>query len=264
MTLTPKNWGEFQHYKDRAPSWIKLHRGLLDDYDFARLPLASRALAPMLWLLASEYERGEITASHDEMAFRLRMSEDDLHEALNPLLDKGFFLSDSKPLAGDKRCAIPEREKERELETEKNIAREARLNVWPVDYEQQFWKAYPKRVDKAAALKKLKLVWRSDRVPWGVLISAVQRYAQLVRDPQYTKSPLVWLNKGCWDDEVPDTSAVQPAEVPGQVHVMKTSEDWGHFAAHWRSTKGREPPTDKRGGWWFPAEWKAWASEAAE
>jgi hypothetical protein len=49
-----KNWAEFQHYKDRSPPWIRLHRSFLDDYDFHCLPVASRALAPMLWLLASE------------------------------------------------------------------------------------------------------------------------------------------------------------------------------------------------------------------
>jgi hypothetical protein len=78
VILTPKNWDTFQHYKDRAPAWIKLHRGLLDDYTFACLPVASRALAPLLWLLASEYEKGKINASAKEIAFRLRVSEREL------------------------------------------------------------------------------------------------------------------------------------------------------------------------------------------
>jgi hypothetical protein len=34
LILTPKNWKSFQHYKDRAPAWIKLHKALLDDYNF--------------------------------------------------------------------------------------------------------------------------------------------------------------------------------------------------------------------------------------
>ncbi len=29
MILTAKNWKSFQHYKERAPSWIKLHKGSL-------------------------------------------------------------------------------------------------------------------------------------------------------------------------------------------------------------------------------------------
>ena len=38
MSLTPRNWHEFQQYKDRKPDWIKLHRGLLDDFEFQSLP----------------------------------------------------------------------------------------------------------------------------------------------------------------------------------------------------------------------------------
>jgi GT2 family glycosyltransferase len=54
MKLKPKKWSEFQHYKNRSPSWIKLHAKLLDDVAFQRLPRASQALAPMLWLIARE------------------------------------------------------------------------------------------------------------------------------------------------------------------------------------------------------------------
>ncbi len=115
MSITPKNWDEFQHYKDRSPIWIKLHRKLLDNYDFHRLPVASKALAPLLWLLASEYEAGKITATNDEIAFRFRMPPEELGEALNPLIASEFFESDSKPLARRKRVAMPEK-RERHIE----------------------------------------------------------------------------------------------------------------------------------------------------
>lgn len=52
--LRVKNWDEFQHYKDRNPPWIKLHRTLLDDYEFARLQDASKAHLMLIWLFASQ------------------------------------------------------------------------------------------------------------------------------------------------------------------------------------------------------------------
>lgn len=94
MIIIPRNWAEFQHYKKRSPPWIRLHRKLLDDYDFQRLPLASKALAPMLWLLASESkdtERPEIDADPDRLAFRLRITKTEAIESLIPLIDAGFF-----------------------------------------------------------------------------------------------------------------------------------------------------------------------------
>lgn len=91
MRLAVKGWAQFQHYKNRCPPWIRLHRSLLDNRDFQRLPVASRALAPMLWLLASESLDGTISADADDLSFRLRQSEQEIGEALKPLIDKGFF-----------------------------------------------------------------------------------------------------------------------------------------------------------------------------
>lgn len=120
MKLTPKNWGAFQHYKTRRPPWIKLYRTLLDDPDFMRLPVASRALAPCLWLLASEYDNGTIDLSFDGAAYRLRMTDKELANALKPLIDKAFFTVDgddaSTMLASCLQDACPEREGEGEIE----------------------------------------------------------------------------------------------------------------------------------------------------
>lgn len=54
--LRVKNWSEFQHYRDRLPPWIKLHRALLDDYEFTRLPDESKAHLVLIWLLASHHD----------------------------------------------------------------------------------------------------------------------------------------------------------------------------------------------------------------
>jgi hypothetical protein len=119
VRIVPKNWREFQHYKDRNPPWIRLHRKLLDDKDFQRLPVASRALAPMLWLLASESVDGAINGEVDDLAFRLRTTEKEIGAALKPLIEKGFFVlvqGASTALADGLRDAVPETETETETE----------------------------------------------------------------------------------------------------------------------------------------------------
>jgi hypothetical protein len=90
--LRPKNWAKFQHYKHRRPPWIKLHRELLDDYQFHYLPIASKAVAPLLWLLASEAADGAIPYDPAALAFRLRMTEAEFMAAVTPLIDCGFFI----------------------------------------------------------------------------------------------------------------------------------------------------------------------------
>ena len=114
--LEVKNWRVFQHYKDRSPPWIKLQKSLLDDFDFQMLPIASKALAPMLWLLASEHEDGSIDADPRRIAFRLRWPEADIIAGLKPLIDGGFLFVASGVLAPCLQDATPETETEGEKE----------------------------------------------------------------------------------------------------------------------------------------------------
>ena len=117
-----KGWKDHQHYKNRRPPWIKLHRSLLDDYDFHCLPFASRALAPMLWLLASENE-GVVDCSPEFLSFRLRMDKAEARDAVKPLISNGWLIpeqGDSKALATCEQGACLETEGETEKEEEKS------------------------------------------------------------------------------------------------------------------------------------------------
>ena len=119
MLLQPKNWAVFQHYKDRCPPWIKLHRDLLNNRAYICLPIASKALAPMLWLLASESKDGVFDGSLDELVFRLHITPKEYQDGVKPLIDNDFFILVSGVLAERKQVAIPETEGETETETKK-------------------------------------------------------------------------------------------------------------------------------------------------
>ena len=164
MQLQPKNWDVFQHYKDRCPPWIKLHRDLLNNRDYICLPLASKALAPLLWLLASESKDGVFDASTEELVFRLRMTESEVIDGVKPLIDKGFFVIASGVLAERKQVAIPEREREREGETEtetqKETKREKKATVvaCPLTVDQQVWSDWL-QIRKAKKLPMTETAW---------------------------------------------------------------------------------------------------------
>jgi len=51
--LVIRKWKDFQHYKDRSPPWIKLHRELLTSRTWVGMNDASRSLAIALMLLAA-------------------------------------------------------------------------------------------------------------------------------------------------------------------------------------------------------------------
>ena len=174
MLLTPKNWSVFQHYKDRCPPWIKLHRDLLNDRVFMCLPLASKALAPLLWLLASESKDGIFDGSVDELVFRLHITPKDYQDGVKPLIDKGFFVVASGVLAECYQDAIPEREREgeKERETKTKTKRETAIAVCPTNVDEQVWsdflalrkaKKAPMTVTALAGIKR-----EADKANWSM------------------------------------------------------------------------------------------------
>lgn len=233
MSLTPKNWQTFQHYKDRAPVWIKLHRALLDDADFQCLPVASKALAPMLWLVASEYEGGCITVPTQKIAWRLRMSLDDFADALRPLIDGGFFDA-SEALAPRTQEAMPEkRREETETETEKNT-----LSVAPATRPKEpsrfdeFWKAYPRRKGdnpRRTAEAKFNALVKTGLDP-QMLIAAIRHYATDKADKigtEFIPMASTWLNQQRWTDHA--AVAALQALAPTEFTIEDAVKQWARF-----------------------------------
>lgn len=90
MILTPKNWNDFQHYKDRSPPWIKLHRGLLDNLEYHRLTPEAAKYLPLIWLIASERD-GQVPVGA-ELAFRLHIEEELANDIVTELMGTNFLV----------------------------------------------------------------------------------------------------------------------------------------------------------------------------
>lgn len=88
------------------------------------------------------------------------------------------------------------------IQTESSLRSLVQSDGWPADFREQFWKAYPRKSAKLAAMKALEAVRKRGAVTWDRLLSTVAAYAATA-DPQFTKHPATWLNQGCWDDEPP-------------------------------------------------------------
>jgi len=232
MKLTPKEWNSFQHYKERRPPWIKLHRPLLDNADFQRLPIASRALAPMLWLIAAEYDNGTIMADLEDIAWRLRMSAAELKDALRPLLEKGFFSSDD-----DASVALAECEQEVPPEREAQVKTEAKKNSRAAspsseDFEN-FKKEYPKRTGNygwKAAERKYTALIKTGVSPQAIL-TAVRRHAEEMRKlkrvgTEYVPMPARWLNAEDFVHAAVETFTSEQKPI-----------DWDNVLAFYKRTK---------------------------
>jgi hypothetical protein len=78
-----------------------------------------------------------------------------------------------------------------------------------------FWLLYPKKRDRAEALKAWKAAVKDGADP-ARITEAARQYARerAGQDPRYTKYPATWLNKGCYDDE--------PDPQPGQLRAVSS------------------------------------------
>jgi hypothetical protein len=89
------NWDRFQHYKDRAPAWIKLHLSFLGNDAWLELSTADRCLLICIWMLIGRYGNGRLKA--DE---RWLKSQAKAHKSsLTRLNDAGFIQFSASPVA---------------------------------------------------------------------------------------------------------------------------------------------------------------------
>ncbi len=89
-TFHVKDFEKFQHYKDRAPPWIKLYNEILDSYQFSKLPDNSRFHLIAIMLLAS---RSGNSIPYDPVWVSGRINSTTIVD-LNLLIDLGFIVLD--------------------------------------------------------------------------------------------------------------------------------------------------------------------------
>lgn len=117
--LRVKNLEKFQHYGNRTPPWIKLHRSILTDYHFRRLSDDAKAHLMLLWVVASGCEN----AMHDDPDWLQGVIGARTPLDIDALVSAGFierYDADerkrhaSKPLARRKQSARLEKRREEE------------------------------------------------------------------------------------------------------------------------------------------------------
>lgn len=115
----------------------------------------------------------------------------------------------------------------------------------------EFWKAYPRKRDKIAAMKMFKRALKNSTS--AEILRAAKLYAseRQGKDEAFTKHPSTWLNAGGHLDY---PQAVEIA-APQGFYAAFTSAELDAWNAHGRRTKGINYPQDKAGGWYFPSQW---------
>jgi hypothetical protein len=225
----------------------------LDDFAFSRLPVASRALAPPLWLLASEYENGDIDCSFEEIAYRLRMPENDFREALKPLIEAGFFVVASETLAKPEQSVRLEKEK-REEEEKKGLSRSVADARRPDASEkfEEFWKAYPPRAGpnpREPAERKFRALVKTG-VDVELLIHAVRKLASDEKargniGTRFIPKATTWLNEQRWADHAAVSFVAESQSGEFSIEqAIQVFAKTGHWSRHAPVSDVSQAPTE--------------------
>lgn len=83
----------------------------------------------------------------------------------------------------------------------------------------EFWSAYPKRVEKKAARAKFAAAVKGGADPERI-VAAAAAYARSENVRRgFAKHPTTWLNAGCWEDELPGGPRPAGAPDPRQAQI---------------------------------------------
>jgi hypothetical protein len=271
-----------------AGLWFRIYDEALDDPRLQRLaPATFRAWFNLLCVAS---KRGGALPPLAELAFMLRQRAGVLAKRLEALVEAGLLerAEDGglRPIDWDKRQTIRETadeamtgaERTRRWRERRDAARDEEVSqrdeavTGDIDQDQdpepqsapaaresdlfaEFWEAFPKRSgDNPEA--PARSAWRK-AVAGGAdpsaIVAAAKAYAVETRhrEPKFIASAARWLSEERWRTSTP-TKAEAAASPPG-VWIGLDKAGWSEWAAFWRSTKGRSPPTDGRGGWRFPS-----------
>lgn len=154
-----------------------------------RLPIASKAIAPMLWLLASESKDGVFDGSLDELVFRLHITKKEYQDGVKPLIDNNFFTVVSGVLAEGYQTAIPETERETETKREKKTLGKRLANdfVFPEEWKS-FCTSERPELNPVQTFDKFKDYWIAQAGQKGVKLDWFATWRNWVRNTNAPKA----------------------------------------------------------------------------
>jgi hypothetical protein len=213
-----KNWDKFQHFKDRRPPWIKLHREILDQLDINMISDCAFRVLICLWLVASEDKdmNGNLPPV-EEIAFKIRMPVDKVSKALQELT---HFIDDCDINAISTRYQHDEPEKRRvEAETEVETETYSRKMF------DAFWAAFDYKKGKEGAKKSWKKIKLNDGLVEAILAGAKAEARSRQSKIDNGMTPIYaqgWLTGKRWEDDY--TEPVKSNQVGKKSNKRKAIE----------------------------------------
>ena len=217
--------------------WFRLYDDVLNDPKVQRLSGESFKFWINMLCIASK--NGGVLPSIEDMAFALRVSNDVCTSLIDELKTCGLIDGSKRlvPHGWEKRQyksdtstdrvkrfrersrnvtetvseTAPDTDTETDTETDKNqkkIPKKRDRSAGSAEFEN-FWLVYPRKINRAVALKAFKKATRKTEA--DLIITAVRGY-KFADDEQFIPHPATWLNQERWIDGTPTSIRPQVTE----------------------------------------------------
>jgi hypothetical protein len=213
-----RNWEQYQHYKDRNPPWIKLYREIMWSRDWVNWDDASKLLAIVCMMLASEND-GLIP---NDIGFIRRRAYLEKSPNLKPLITSGFLVDASDMLASCTQMLDQRQRQSRDSDSNSSVDSEESTSTEsttkgkfePPTLEEVTAYFLEKGVKEAPAIKNAKeFVSFYESKGWMVGKNKMRQWRSAVSG-WITRNNLDTSLKGKWETEDALRRAKELADVP--------------------------------------------------
>ena len=220
-TFSVKNYSAFQHYRDRAPPWIKFYNRTLDDYEIGALPDAAKAHMFAIWMLASRYDN---LIPYDQKFVERKINATTKIDL--KLLEKSGFIVVNQECSNEIASLYQDASEVLVQRREEGEGEKKREDSSFEDSFEEFWRVYPKRKGanpKAPAKLKFKSALKD--TPAQDIISAARQYGATIPDSsgrEFIPMAQTWLSQCRFLDVKQEEVFVDPAMIlAGRARKLK-------------------------------------------
>lgn len=213
-----RNLEKHQHYKERCPPWIKLHRSILQDYEFCELSDTSKIQLVLIFLLASQIDN-KVPCNEGWIKKQIGVNSP---VVLKPLFKGGFIelihdasKGDEGTLATCKHTTDVDADSETETYTTTYKTTETYTEWFEED-----WISYPRKAGSKSKSKTCYLKSVTSLEKRKQFQEKTKVYLSTVSDPKYYKQGETWFRN--WEDHIIDEG--NESSVENNISVLKELE----------------------------------------
>ena len=196
--LYVKDWGDYQHYKDRKPTWIKLKTDVFSNYGICKLSDPAKLLLIAAWTIASKNTDGSLYDDFEYVKKSCHLSTFIKPEHWLEIKKNGFLLASNtvsnctKEILESVSVSVSISESNNKVKVKNEYSEEF----------LEFWKIYPP--NRGAKPKAFESYQKSRKeTDHETIIRGARSYAAECSrngtEIKFIAHPTTWLNQKRWE-----------------------------------------------------------------